>query len=46
MNKNEYEEILECLQGTVNNEKKQKQSETFEIKNGKLYPLNGNQNLG
>src|SRR5256884_8030794 len=37
MNKNEYEEILECLQGTVNNEKRRKQSETFEIKNGKLY---------
>src|SRR5437763_9548431 len=37
MNKNEYEKILECLQGTTNNEKRQKQSETFEIKNGKLY---------
>src|SRR5881275_2714036 len=37
MNKNEYEKILECLQGTVNNEKKRKQSETFEVRNGKLY---------
>src|SRR5436305_8851425 len=37
MNKNEYEEILECLQDTVNNEKRRKQSETFEVRNGKLY---------
>src|SRR3989442_120507 len=37
MNKNEYGKILECLQGTVNNEKRRKQSETFEIRNGKLY---------
>src|SRR5207248_10273518 len=37
MNKNEYEKILECLQGTVNNEKRRKQSETFEVRNGKLY---------
>src|SRR5947199_10744166 len=37
MNKNEYEKILECLQGTVNSEKRQKQLETFEVRNGKLY---------
>ena len=37
MNKNEYEKILECLQGTANSEKRRKQSETFKIKNGKLY---------
>src|SRR5436305_13623854 len=37
MNKNEYEEILECLQNTVNNKKKRKQSETFEVRNGKLF---------
>src|SRR5436853_5436188 len=37
MNKNEYEKILECLQGTVNSEKRRKQSETFEVRNGKLY---------
>src|SRR2546430_13668244 len=37
MNKNEYGKILECLQGTVNSEEKRKQSETFEIRNGKLY---------
>src|SRR5438045_8466998 len=37
MNKNEYEEILECLQDTVNNEKRRKQLETFEVRNGKLY---------
>ena len=37
MNKNEYEKILECLQGTVNSEKRRKQLETFEVRNGKLY---------
>src|SRR5438876_4309674 len=37
MNKNEYEKILECLQDTVNSEKRRKQSETFEVRNGKLY---------
>src|SRR5438045_8519909 len=37
MNKNEYGKILECLRGTVNSEKRRKQSETFEDKNGKLY---------
>src|SRR5215213_5578364 len=37
MNGNEYGKIVECLQGTVNNEKIRKQSETFEVKNGKLY---------
>src|SRR2546421_4197252 len=26
-----------CLRGTVNNGKRRKQSETFEVKNGKLY---------
>src|SRR5207248_11225228 len=37
MNKNEYEKILECLQSTINSEKRRKQSETFEVRNGKLY---------
>src|SRR5947199_5571569 len=37
MNKNEYEKILECLEGTVNSEKRRKQLETFEVRNGKLY---------
>src|SRR5216117_2346329 len=37
MNKNEYEKILESLQGTVKNKKKRKQLETFEVRNGKLY---------
>ena len=37
MNKNEYGKIIECLQGTVNSKKTQKQSETFEVRNGKLY---------
>src|SRR5213082_157935 len=37
MNKNEYEKILECLQGTVNSEKRRKQLEIFEDRNGKLY---------
>src|SRR2546423_9496572 len=37
MNRDEYEKILGCLQDTVNNEKKWKQSETFEVRNGKLY---------
>jgi len=37
MNKNEYGKILECLQGTVNSEKRRKQLEIFEDRNGKLY---------
>ena len=37
MNKNKYGKILECLQSTVNSEKRQKQLETFEVRNGKLY---------
>src|SRR5216110_915795 len=37
MNKNKYGKILECLQGTVNSEKRRKQLETFEVRNGKLY---------
>src|SRR5437667_4033914 len=37
MNKDEYGKIVECLQGTVNSEKRRKQSETFEVRNGKLY---------
>src|SRR6059058_6190562 len=37
MNKNEYEEILECLQGTTSSKKRWKQSETFKVRNGKLY---------
>ena len=37
MNKKEYEKILECLQGKINDKKLQKQTDTFEVKNGKLY---------
>src|SRR5213078_3270220 len=37
MNKNEYGKILECLRGMVNSEKRRKQLETFEVRNGKLY---------
>src|SRR5947207_1800965 len=45
MNKNEYEEILECLRGTVNNKKKRKQSETFEVRNGKLFRRKKNEKI-
>ena len=37
MNKEEYRKILECLQGKVDDKKLQKQANTFEVKNGKLY---------
>src|SRR2546429_3396256 len=37
MNNKEYERILECLQGKIEDKKLQKQSDKFEIKNGKLY---------
>src|SRR5947207_13018032 len=37
MNKNEYGKILECLRDMVNSEKRRKQLETFEVRNGKLY---------
>src|SRR6266487_1608673 len=45
MNKNEYGKILECLQGTVKSKKTQKQSETFEIRNGKLYKKKKNEKI-
>src|SRR3954447_16086799 len=37
MDKKEYKKILECLQGKVDDKKLQKQTNTFEVKNGKLY---------
>ena len=37
MDKEEYRKIVECLQGKINDKKLQKQTETFEVKNGKLY---------
>ena len=37
MNKEEYRKILECLQGKVDDKKLQKQVNTFEVKNRKLY---------
>src|SRR6266487_3882841 len=37
MNNEEYERILECLQGKVEDKRLQKRSDKFEIKNGKLY---------
>ena len=37
MDKEEYRKILECLQGKVDDKKLQKQANTFEVKNGKLY---------
>src|SRR3989440_5509274 len=37
MDKGEYWKILECLQGKIDDKKLQKQLNTFEVKNGKLY---------
>ena len=37
MDKEEYRKIVECLQGKINDKKLQKQTETFEVKNEKLY---------
>ena len=37
MDKKEYRKIVECLQGKINDKKLQKQTETFEVKNEKLY---------
>src|SRR5436305_4079453 len=37
MDKEEYRKILECLQGKIDDKKLQKQANTFEIRNGKLY---------
>src|SRR3954451_189722 len=38
MDKEEYKKkILECLQGKINDKKLRKQTDIFEIKNGKLY---------
>src|SRR5688572_13808114 len=45
MNEIEYEKILECLQGKIKDGKLQKHSDTFEIKNGKLYKRKKDGNL-
>src|SRR2546429_8940923 len=37
MDKEEYRKILECLQGKIDDKKLQKQANTFEVKNSKLY---------
>ena len=37
MDKEEYRKILEFLQKKVDDKKLQKQANTFEVKNGKLY---------
>ena len=37
MDKKEYKKILRCLQRKINDKKLQKQTETFEVKNRKLY---------
>ena len=37
MNNEEYERILECLQGKIEDKKLQKRTDKFKIENGKLY---------
>ena len=37
MDKEEYRKIVECLQGKNDDKKLQKQLNTFEVKNRKLY---------
>jgi len=37
MNNEEYERILECLQGKIEDKKLQKRTDKFKIEHGKLY---------
>src|SRR4051794_22284989 len=45
MDKEEYKNFLECLQGKINDKKLQKQTNTFEVKNGKLYKKKKNSKI-